>query len=125
MLAQAVRACTARPHRSILASLRISHRPLIHFTTNMASISAAQSLQDEVAQQKTLLRDLQNQKADAALLEEAKKKLGDLQRSFALLQNAMGGGSKKKERLLLKTPKVRTTSSCPRSALKLIQMLRS
>ncbi|KZT73419.1 histidyl-tRNA synthetase [Daedalea quercina L-15889] len=73
----------------------------------MASASAAVSLQEEVAQQKALLRDLQSQKADAALVEEAKKKLGDLQRSFALLQNATGAGSsnKKRERILLKTPK--------------------
>ena len=75
----------------------------------MASTSATVSLQEEVAQQKALLRDLQNQKADAAWIEEAKKKLGDLQRAFALQQNASGagGGNKKKERILLKTPKVR------------------
>ena len=78
----------------------------------MASTSATVSLQEEVAQQKALLRDLQNQKADAALIEEAKKKLGDLQRAFALQQNASGAGgsNKKKERILLKTPKVCRTS---------------
>ncbi|KAH9830438.1 histidyl-tRNA synthetase [Rhodofomes roseus] len=106
MLAQAVRACIARPHRFITPATRLSRTSLHNFTRTMASVSAAESLQEEVAQQKALLRDLQNQKADAALIEEAKKKLADLQKSFGLLQSAMkAGGSTKKGRLLLKTPK--------------------
>ncbi|KAI0640150.1 histidyl-tRNA synthetase [Trametes polyzona] len=70
----------------------------------------ADTLANEIAAQSTLLNDLRKQQADAALVEEAKKKLGDLKRSLALLQNqnAGAGGAKegkKKERMLLKTPK--------------------
>ncbi|KAI0333986.1 histidyl-tRNA synthetase [Cubamyces sp. BRFM 1775] len=68
------------------------------------------ALASEIAAQSTLLNDLRKQQADPALVEEAKKKLGDLKRSLALLQNANTGASgakegKKKERILLKTPK--------------------
>ncbi|PCH34343.1 histidyl-tRNA synthetase [Wolfiporia cocos MD-104 SS10] len=66
-----------------------------------------EALNQEIAQQKALLVDLRKQAADAAIIEEAKKKLGDLQRALALQQNASGAKTdgKKKERLLLKTPK--------------------
>ncbi|KAI0937477.1 hypothetical protein AcV5_005379 [Taiwanofungus camphoratus] len=69
--------------------------------------ASAESLSQDIAQHKALLADLRKQQADNALVEEAKKKLGDLQRSLALLQNAAGArdAGKKKERLLLKTPK--------------------
>ncbi|KAJ8487601.1 hypothetical protein ONZ51_g4067 [Trametes cubensis] len=68
------------------------------------------ALASEIAAQSTLLNDLRKQQADPALVEEAKKKLGDLKKSLALLQNANAGASgakegKKKERILLKTPK--------------------
>ncbi|KAI0368941.1 histidyl-tRNA synthetase [Pilatotrama ljubarskyi] len=68
------------------------------------------ALANEITAQSNLLNDLRKQQADPALVEEAKKKLGDLKRSLALLQNAnaAAGGSKegkKKERMLLKTPK--------------------
>ncbi|OSD00881.1 histidyl-tRNA synthetase [Trametes coccinea BRFM310] len=69
-----------------------------------------EALASEVAAQSSLLNDLRKQQADPALVEEAKKKLGDLKRNLALLQNANAGSSgskegKKKERMLLKTPK--------------------
>lgn len=71
--------------------------------------SSTESLNQEIAQQKVLLNDLRKQQADAATVDEAKKKLGDLQRALAQLHlQASGGvkdGGKKKERLLLKTPK--------------------
>ncbi|CCM01448.1 uncharacterized protein FIBRA_03500 [Fibroporia radiculosa] len=68
---------------------------------------STEALNQEIAQQKSLLNDLRKQQADVAIIEEAKKKLGDLQRSLALLQNAAGAkeGAKKRERLLLKTAK--------------------
>lgn len=73
---------------------------------------STESLNQDIAQQKVLLSDLRKQLADAAVVEEAKRKLGDLQRSLAQLQlqNAGGAkdGGKKRERLLLKTPKVRS-----------------
>ncbi|KAL1951084.1 hypothetical protein VTO73DRAFT_233 [Trametes versicolor] len=67
----------------------------------------AGALADEIAAQSSLLNDLRKQQADPAVVEEAKKKLGDLKRSLALQQNANGGAKdgKKKERILLKTAK--------------------
>ncbi|KAI9000683.1 histidyl-tRNA synthetase [Trametes punicea] len=68
------------------------------------------TLASEIAAQSALLNDLRKQQADPALVEETKKKLGELKRNLALLQNTGSGGSgakegKKKERMLLKTPK--------------------
>ncbi|RDX46824.1 histidyl-tRNA synthetase [Lentinus brumalis] len=76
----------------------------------MASMSSPnpEALAAEVAAQSALVNDLRKQQADAATVEEAKKKLGDLKRTLALAQNAANGGGKgekKKERMLLKTPK--------------------
>lgn len=71
-------------------------------------MTAIESLSTEIEQQSTLLVTLRKQQAEGPALEEAKKKLGELKKSLALLK---GGGSKdankKKERLLLKTAKVR------------------
>ena len=74
----------------------------------------AEALAEEVAAQNALVNDLRKQQADAATVEEAKKKLGELKRALALAQNAASGGGKgekKKERMLLKTPKVRCGSA--------------
>ncbi|EIW63907.1 histidyl-tRNA synthetase [Trametes versicolor FP-101664 SS1] len=74
----------------------------------------ASALADEIAAQSSLLNDLRKQQADPAVVEEAKKKLGDLKRSLALQQNANGGAKdgKKKERILLKTAKVHHSAYC-------------
>lgn len=74
----------------------------------------AGALADEIAAQSALLNDLRKQQADPAVVEDAKKKLGDLKRSLALQQNANGGAKdgKKKERILLKTAKVHSLSLC-------------
>ena len=73
-----------------------------------------ESLTAEVAAQSQVLNELRKQQgADPAIVEEAKKKLGELKRNLAGLQGA-GGGSKegkKKERLLLKVPKVSIQST--------------
>ena len=71
-------------------------------------MATLEALTSGIAQQSQLLNDLRKQQGDPAVVEEAKKKLGDLKKSLALLQGADGSkdGSKKKERLLLKTPKV-------------------
>ncbi|EMD42286.1 hypothetical protein CERSUDRAFT_110813 [Gelatoporia subvermispora B] len=65
-----------------------------------------ETLQAEIAAQNNLINDLRKQQADSALIEEHRKKVGELKRALAMLQ---GGGSKdakkKGERLLLKTPK--------------------
>ncbi|KAK7695144.1 hypothetical protein QCA50_002334 [Cerrena zonata] len=69
-------------------------------------MATVESLNQEIEQQSAQLVTLKKQQAEGPIVEEAKKKLGELKRSLALLQ---GGGSKdagkKKERLLLKTAK--------------------
>ncbi|KAI0652587.1 histidyl-tRNA synthetase [Trametes meyenii] len=75
-----------------------------------ATPSSPDALASEIAAQSALLADLRKQQADSAQVEDVKKKLGDLKRTLALLQNANAGAGgskegKKKERILLKTPK--------------------
>lgn len=75
-------------------------------------MATLESINDDIAIATTRLNELRLQSADVAVVEEAKKKLGELKKSLALLKGA--GGSKdtgkKKERLLLKTAKVRSRS---------------
>ncbi|KZP29283.1 histidine-tRNA ligase [Athelia psychrophila] len=70
-------------------------------------MATTESLNQEIAQQNTLCNDLRQQNAEASLVEEAKKKLGELKKSLGALNKAAAGGkeTKKKERLLLKTAK--------------------
>ena len=91
----------------------------------MASTRTAQgSLAEEISQQSALLAELKKQQADATLIEEVKKKLGDLKKTQAIQAAALNGGArdagKKKERLLLKTPKVRLL---PSSIVRLLRKL--
>ena len=67
------------------------------------------ALKEEIDKQQTLFNDLRAQKADAATLDEAKKRLADLKKQLGQSKAAAGvkGGGKKRERLLLKTAKVR------------------
>lgn len=74
----------------------------------------AEELNREIAQQSRLLNDLRRQQADAATVEEVKKKLGDLKRALGQLSGGSREESKKKERLLLKTPKVCQIVLCVR-----------
>lgn len=87
----------------------------IHTSPTLRAMATTESLNQEIAQQNTLCNDLRQQNAEASLVEEAKKKLGELKKSLGALNKAAAGGkeTKKKERLLLKTAKVR---SCVRSA---------
>ncbi|KIP04936.1 hypothetical protein PHLGIDRAFT_31128 [Phlebiopsis gigantea 11061_1 CR5-6] len=63
-------------------------------------------IQVEIAQQTTLFNDLRKQQADASAVDEVKKKLGELKRALAALTGESSkDGGKKKERILLKTPK--------------------
>ncbi|GBE77605.1 Histidine--tRNA ligase, mitochondrial [Sparassis crispa] len=73
----------------------------------MTTTATPEALNAEIAQVSVHIADLRKQQADAALIEEEKKKLGELKRTFAMLQNAGGAkdAGKKRERLLLKTPK--------------------
>ncbi|KAI0299802.1 hypothetical protein BC826DRAFT_1090416 [Russula brevipes] len=68
----------------------------------MASTLAA--LNAELAQQTELFNRLRIQKSDPAALEESHKRLGEIKRELASLKPG-GKDAKKKERLLLKTPK--------------------
>lgn len=68
--------------------------------------TTAESLNREIVQQTALFNDLRKQQADASAVEEVKKKLGELKRSLAQLSGGKDSG-KKKDRLLLKTAKVR------------------
>ena len=65
------------------------------------------ALSAELAQQTELFHRLQIDKSDPAALEESRRRLGEIKRELAVLKPG-GKDAKKKERLLLKTPKVRT-----------------
>ncbi|KAF8512857.1 histidine-tRNA ligase [Hysterangium stoloniferum] len=71
----------------------------------------AESLNQAIKEQSTLLKNLREQSAEQSLIDEAHKKLGDLKRSLGQIaaagkERAKGGGEKKAaERLLLKTAK--------------------
>ena len=74
-------------------------------------MATAESIAQEIAQQTALFNDLRKQQAEASAVDEVKKKLGELKRSLAALTGESSkDGGKKKERILLKTPKVRRVS---------------
>lgn len=62
----------------------------------------------DIAQATAALNDLRLQNADAASIDAAKKRLGELKKTMAAIASAGGSkdAGKKKERLLLKTAKV-------------------
>ncbi|TCD62870.1 Cytoplasmic and mitochondrial histidine tRNA synthetase [Steccherinum ochraceum] len=70
-------------------------------------MATPEALGEAIAQQSALLVDLRKQQADNAVIEEAKKKLGELKKAQGQLLSAGGSkeSGKKKERLLLKTAK--------------------
>ncbi|KAF7340903.1 Histidine--tRNA ligase, mitochondrial [Mycena sanguinolenta] len=72
----------------------------------MASI---ESVSEQIANQTALFNQLRLQNAEPSLIDEAKKKLGELKKSLALSKGSDGStpkdGAKKRERLLLKTAK--------------------
>ena len=72
--------------------------------------SSADALQKEIDQQTLFFNDLRKQNAAPAIIDEAKKKLGDLKKLLALSKGTSAtkdGVGKKRERLMLKTAKVR------------------
>lgn len=73
-------------------------------------MASPDSLEQEIAQQSALFNELRLKNAEASVQDEAKKKLGDLKKSLALLKGSGGSkdAGKKRERLMLKTAKVRT-----------------
>lgn len=115
---------------------RIFHRfPRIPVTSLLSAkrlqstiiMATVDELTQEVAQQTTLVNKLKDEKAEGSAFEDARKKLGELKKSLALLKNAASGGretAKKKERLLLKTAKVLQTMSPLSKTIQLITIAR-
>ena len=68
--------------------------------------SSVDALNAELAQQTELFNRLRIENSDPVALEESRKRLGEIKRELASLKPG-GKDAKKKERLLLKTPKVR------------------
>ncbi|EKM61856.1 uncharacterized protein PHACADRAFT_248747 [Phanerochaete carnosa HHB-10118-sp] len=69
-------------------------------------MATVESLTAQIAEQSALLNDLRKQQAEAATVEEVKKKLGELKRKLGQMAGGSSkDGGKKKERILLKTPK--------------------
>lgn len=72
-------------------------------------MATVESLNQEIAERSALFNDARKQGADAAIIEEHKVKLGELKRALGQLMGASGSkDAKKKDRLLLKTAKVRS-----------------
>ena len=69
-------------------------------------VTSVDTLNAELAQQTELFNNLRIANSDPAMLEESRKRLGEIKRQLASLKPG-GKDVKKKERLLLKTPKVR------------------
>ena len=66
-------------------------------TPTPAPALSAEALAEEVAKQSALLADLRKQQGEGPAVEEVKKKLGELKRTLAILQNAAGGGKEKRK----------------------------
>ena len=77
------------------------------------------TVNQEIARQTSLLNDLRLKQAEPSVLDDVKKKLGELKRSLAALNSAAGGkdAGKRRERLLLKTAKVTHIRILSRSAI--------
>jgi histidyl-tRNA synthetase len=71
--------------------------------------STVDALNAELTQQTELFNKLRIANSDPVALEESRKRLGEIKRELAALKPG-GKDAKKKERLLLKTPKVRRRS---------------
>lgn len=87
---------------------------LLQTTARFRSMSTIESVTEEIAKQKTLFNDLRLNNAEPSAVDEAKKKLGELQKTLGAMSKASGGhkdAGKKKERLLLKTGKARQLQS--------------
>ena len=76
-------------------------------------MASEETLSQEIVQQSALVNKLKAEQADAAVINEANKKLGELKKARGQLLAASSGSKdagKKKERLLLKTAKVHSPS---------------
>ena len=71
-------------------------------------MATLETLTSEQTQQTDLFNRLRKEGADQAQLDDVKKRIQELKKEIGALKGANGGAAgKKKERLLLKTPKVR------------------
>ncbi|KAJ6520547.1 hypothetical protein C8R45DRAFT_63285 [Mycena sanguinolenta] len=85
-----------------------SHRlPLLRFAQRALSMASIESISEQITNQTALFNQLRLQNAEPSMIDEAKKKLGELKKSLALSKGSDGStpGAKKRERLLLKTAK--------------------
>lgn len=83
------------------SSTRQFKRFLLH-----TMVASEDTLKAELAQQTELFNKLRLANSDPVTLEESRKRLGEIKRELASLKPG-GKDGKKKERLRLKTPKVR------------------
>jgi hypothetical protein len=100
----------------LLRSFRTTYRLYIpHITPRprLFTMATLESLEQEIVQQSALYSRLKTQNDSPDAVEEARLKLGELKKSRGALIQAAGSGSKdkKKDRLLLKTAKVRVQLS--------------
>lgn len=94
----------------LLTSTRIG-RPSYNLVRQSHHMATIESLNAEIAERSALFNDARKQGADPAIIEEHKVKLGELKRALGQLMGASGSkDAKKKDRLLLKTAKVRLTN---------------
>ncbi|KAJ7508424.1 hypothetical protein B0H11DRAFT_1792317 [Mycena galericulata] len=91
-----------------------AHRlPILHLAKRAFSMASIESISEQITNQTALFNQLRLQNAEPSVIEEAKKKLGELKKSLALSKGSdsstAGAASKdapkKRERLLLKTAK--------------------
>lgn len=69
-------------------------------------MATAESLSAEIEEQTKLFNKLRLENAEPAAMEDVRKRLGELKKALGQMNAQAGGSGKKKERLLLKTPKV-------------------
>ena len=75
-------------------------------------MATLETLTSEQTQQTDLFNRLRKEGADQAQLDDVKKRIQELKKEIGALKGAAGGAAgKKKERLLLKTPKVRRAAT--------------
>ncbi len=93
--------CMLALRRPLCSTRQLKLKHLLH--TMVASVDV---LNAELVQQTELFNKLRIANSDPAALEVSRKRLGELKRELASLKSG-GQDAKKRERLLLKTPKVR------------------
>lgn len=104
------------PTRALLRTCFYRSPTSVHHRTR--AMSTAQSLAAEITQQTALVNKLRLQNTDPTALDAAKKKLGELKKTFGAIGKAVAAGTsdskdgKKKDRLLLKTAKVSPAIWC-------------